>query len=92
MLRRSYRMTVPMMERGEVAVTVPLSPTESRLMAALIVNRTRYLTVADLIECVWPNPDAAPEWEHGFVKLMLHRLRRKGILIENVIGIGYRLA
>jgi DNA-binding response OmpR family regulator len=74
--------------------TVTLTPTEFRLLAALIRNPGRTLTPDQLLELAWNDPlGIGPER----VKFCILRLRRKlgqdagaGSAIEAVRGFGYR--
>ncbi len=81
-----------MLERGEVQVTISLSRRQTALMAALIVNRHRWLTTAELIECIWPGEDGGPIDADVSLALRIAELRETGIVIDNYVGVGYRLA
>lgn len=74
--------------RGAV---VDLSPTEFRLLEALVRNAGRALTRQTLLARVWGYED---EPEANLVDLYVHYLRRKlrdAIAITTVRGVGYRV-
>ncbi|MEZ4503532.1 MAG: response regulator transcription factor [Dehalococcoidia bacterium] len=80
--------------RHEVSVSgqiVELSPTEFRLLEALLRGRGRALTRQSLLSRVWGYDD---EPESNAVDLYVHYLRRKlgdAVRITTVRGVGYRL-
>lgn len=70
---------------------VDLSPTEFRLLEALLRNAGRVLTRQSLLARVWGYED---EPESNAVDLYVHYLRRKlggAVTITTVRGVGYRL-
>ena len=72
-------------------VPVDLSPTEFRLLEALLRNAGRVLTRQNLLARVWGYDD---EPESNSVDLYVHYLRRKlgdAVQITTVRGVGYRL-
>lgn len=72
-------------------VPVELSPTEFRLLEALLRNAGRVLTRQSLLARVWGYDD---EPESNSVDLYVHYLRRKlgdAVQITTVRGVGYRL-
>jgi DNA-binding response OmpR family regulator len=72
-------------------VAVDLSPTEYRLLEALLRNAGRVLTRQSLLARVWGYED---EPESNAVDLYIHYLRRKlgaTVRIATVRGVGYRL-
>lgn len=72
-------------------VPVELSPTEFRLLEALLRNAGRVLTRQNLLARVWGYDD---EPESNSVDLYVHYLRRKlgdAVQITTVRGVGYRL-
>lgn len=82
---------------GAMAVTVDdqpvdLTPTEFRLLAALLERKGRVQTRQQLLEAAW---DIRVEIETRTVDMHVQRLRSKlraaGDLIETVRGFGYRL-
>lgn len=80
--------------RHEVRVSgapVDLSPTEFRLLEALVRNVGRVLTRQSLLARVWGYED---EPDSNAVDLYIHYLRRKlgdAVRITTVRGVGYRL-
>ena len=72
-------------------VAIDLSPTEYRLLEALLRNAGRVLTRQSLLSRVWGYED---EPESNAVDLYIHYLRRKlgaAVRITTVRGVGYRL-
>jgi DNA-binding response OmpR family regulator len=73
--------------------TLPLTPTEFRLLAALATRRGEVVDRRTLLRSGWPDErDPDPEW----LKAHLARLRSKLAAVgapapENVRGVGYRL-
>ncbi len=79
--------------RVEVAGTrVHLTPTEFRLLAALMRNRHQVVTQEQLLEDVWGNHAADPKQVRLYVSYLRRKLREAGDLdpIETVRGFGYR--
>jgi two-component system, OmpR family, phosphate regulon response regulator PhoB len=70
---------------------VPLTPTEYKLLEALVERRGRVQTRAQLLETVW---DAQPDIQTRTVDMHVQRLRTKlgsaGELVETVRSFGYR--
>lgn len=81
-----------MLQRGEIEITVQLAPVEMRMILALMLNRGRFLSVDDLVECVWPDDDGGPLDAKGRIASIVGRMRRRGIDIENDGWRGYRIA
>jgi DNA-binding response OmpR family regulator len=86
-----YRLTWPMVERGEIEIVTPLTPLEMSATIALLCNPNRILSTADLIECVWPDANREPERANNRIAILIMQLRRKGIRIANRVDVGYRL-
>lgn len=85
-----YRLTWPMVERGELQIITPLSPLEMNAMLALLSHRV--ISSKDLIEAVWPDADTSPEWTASSLSILVRRLKDKGVAINHTRDIGYRLA
>lgn len=73
------KMTWPMYLRRECAVgerSIHLAPREAELLLLLLL-RPGYVSLGELVEWIWPNPDDEPEWPEDCLKAQLHRLRMK---------------
>jgi two-component system phosphate regulon response regulator PhoB len=74
---------------------VPLTPTEFRLLTALLERRGRTQTRHQLLQSAWEmGPETSERIETRTVDMHVRRLRAKlgkaGDLVETVRGIGYR--
>jgi DNA-binding response OmpR family regulator len=79
--------------RVEVAgAEVLLSPTEFRLLVALMRNRGRAVSQLELLESVWGNAAVDPKQVRLYVSYLRRKLRQGGGVdpIETVRGFGYR--
>lgn len=79
--------------RVEVSGTaVHLTPTEFRLLAALMRNRNQVLTQQQLLEIVWGNGAGDAKQVRLYVSYLRRKLRQAGDIdpIETVRGVGYR--
>ena len=73
--------------------TVDVSPTEFRLLAALIARPGHVVRRAGLVATAWPNSDAVQENSlDAYVGRLRRKLREAGAheTIETVRGVGYR--
>lgn len=70
---------------------VALSPTEFRLLVALMRNREQVVTQEQLLEYVWGNGAGDPKQVRLYVSYLRRRLRQAGGIepIETVRGFGY---
>lgn len=70
---------------------VALSPTEFKLLAALMRNRERVVTQEQLLEDVWGNGAGDPKQVRLYVSYLRRKLREAGGVepIETVRGFGY---
>jgi DNA-binding winged helix-turn-helix (wHTH) protein len=72
---------------------VGLGPQQLSIVLHLIGTRPdRYVSTEELIRAVWPNANTEPESADNTLKAQILHLRRKGVCIVNVSGIGYRIA
>lgn len=71
---------------------VQLTPTEFRLLAALMRNRNQVVTLDQLLETVWGNAAADPKQVRLYVSYLRRKLGDVGGIdpIETVRGFGYR--
>jgi DNA-binding response OmpR family regulator len=70
---------------------VALTPTEFRLLAALMRNRNQVLSQLQLLEAVWGNAGGDPKQVRLYVSYLRRKLSRAGAEpIETVRGFGYR--
>ncbi|MGE5407994.1 MAG: response regulator transcription factor [Syntrophothermus sp.] len=71
---------------------VQLTPTEFRLLAALMRNRHQVMTLDQLLELVWGNAAADPKQVRLYVSYLRRKLADAGGIdpIETVRGFGYR--
>jgi DNA-binding response OmpR family regulator len=86
-------MTWPQYRRGCCLLDgeqVYLTPTQTEIIAVLLVRRGCVIEREDLWEWVWPNPDAAPDMKNIDVQVCKLRQRLGGV-IENEWGRGYRI-
>lgn len=81
-------MTWPQCLRCELKLgprLMKLAPLEHSLLRALLFNH-RSLSIDELIEAMWPDPDYEPEWANNSVKVYVSRLRAKGIGLATQYG------
>jgi DNA-binding response OmpR family regulator len=72
---------------GELALT----PTEFRLLAALMRNRNQVVSQLQLLEEAWGNAEADPKQVRLYVSYLRRKLNEAGVdPIETVRGFGYR--
>jgi DNA-binding response OmpR family regulator len=70
---------------------VELTPTEFRLLAALMRNRNQVVSQLQLLEEVWGNSEADPKQVRLYVSYLRRKLKEAGAdPIETVRGFGYR--
>lgn len=68
-----------------------LTPTEFRLLAFLMRNRSQVVSQMQLLEEVWGNADADPKQVRLYVSYLRRKLNAAGVdPIETVRGFGYR--
>lgn len=68
-----------------------LTPTEFRLLAALMRNRNQVMSQMQLLEEVWGNADVDPKQVRLYVSYLRRKLNEAGVdPIETVRGFGYR--
>jgi DNA-binding response OmpR family regulator len=68
-----------------------LTPTEFRLLAALMRNRNQVVSQLQLLEEVWGNADVDPKQVRLYVSYLRRKLNEAGVdPIETVRGFGYR--
>jgi DNA-binding response OmpR family regulator len=68
-----------------------LTPTEFRLLAALMRNRNQVVSQLQLLEEVWGNAGADPKQVRLYVSYLRRKLNEAGVdPIETVRGFGYR--
>jgi DNA-binding response OmpR family regulator len=68
-----------------------LTPTEFRLLAFLMRNRSQVVSQMQLLEEVWGNEDADPKQVRLYVSYLRRKLNEAGVdPIETVRGFGYR--
>lgn len=61
------------------------------LLALLLGHPARWTTRAMLIDRMWPDPDKQPEAASSHLTVLISKLRRRGVRIENEYGFGYRI-
>lgn len=89
-------MTWPDYRRGEVQVRgkrVRLMPQCVEIVAALLMNRGRTLSRGTLIEMIWPNPDAEPDWAERQINVQICRIRKAigACAVVTEWGRGFRI-
>lgn len=69
------------------------SPSQARVLAALIEKYPQGASFDLLYRRVWPNPTDEPETSHVILKLLVHYLRHKlgRGAIQNIHALGYKL-
>lgn len=88
------RMTCPMVHRHEVEVrgkVERVTPWVHNVLVVLLMNRGRFLTVDDLIPCVWPDPDQEPDFAADLVRKAICYMRDIHIRVLVVKGHGYQI-
>jgi DNA-binding response OmpR family regulator len=86
-------MTWPQYRRGCCVADseqVYLSPTQTEILAVLLLRRGRLVAREELWELVWPDPDEAPDIKNIDVQVCKLRQRIGGV-IETEWGRGYRI-
>jgi DNA-binding response OmpR family regulator len=85
-------MTAPQYRRHECTVdgrVVKLLPCECEMLAILLVcDPSQFTSTDDLFGAIWPNPDLEPNYA---IDIIIHRLRAKGVQVENWYGGGWRI-
>jgi DNA-binding response OmpR family regulator len=89
-------MTWPQYRRRQCTVgdfTIDLSPLETELLSTLLIRYPAPMRVGELIEVVYPNPDAEPDWAASVITKALRSLAHKvgAFRLEFVQRVGYRL-
>ena len=76
-------MTWPQYQRGECTVSgaVALSPLEAEALFVLLVRHPEMVSAGDLIDALYPDPDAEPEDAENALACVIGRLR-------NAVGAG----
>jgi DNA-binding response OmpR family regulator len=86
-------ITAAQSERCEARLegrVIRFRPGEYRVLLALAMSPPeRALTVHDIIERCWPDPDSEPDWSESTVKIYIGHLRRLGVPIQTDRGRGY---
>lgn len=88
-------MTWPQYQRRECSafIKVKLSRMEAELLSTLLARRPAPLTINDLIEAIYPDPNAEPDFAVQMTHRVIGRLRRKlGSHYIERTAMGYRLA
>lgn len=69
----------------------PLTPYQHKLLEVL---RRGEMTARDLAELIYASdPDGGPLWPEEVVRVQIHRMRRKGVLLRHMgQGRGYAVA
>lgn len=83
-------MTLGQWGRNECSLLVHLSNQERDMLAALLGQHPgRAMPCGQLIEAVWPDADFEPDYAVSIIYTLVHKLRRKGIPVEQEDGRGY---
>lgn len=83
-------MTWPQYQRCECRLTVSLSHLEREMLSTLLIHYPLAVSIPDLIDAVYPDPDTDPLTADRQIECIAGRLRRKGIRIARDRR-GYRL-
>ena len=88
-------MTFPQYLRHECTVDgriVRMRGLWAEALASLLVSHpARFVSRAEMIEAIWPNPDFEPDYASVMVDMCIHGLRRLGVAIEHDWGFGWRV-
>jgi DNA-binding response OmpR family regulator len=90
-------MTWPQYRRSQCSIgdwTVDLSPIEAELLSTLLLRYPNPVTINELVDIVYPDPDSEPDYPEGqIVQRMMHLARKIGTFRLDNCGrsIGYRL-
>jgi DNA-binding response OmpR family regulator len=88
-------MTTPQYRRHECTVdglTVRLSAAKTEFLATLLLcHPERFLSISELIEASWPDPDFEPDYAGNIIAHWIEHLRLIGIPVENYWGFGWRI-
>lgn len=91
----SISMTWPEYRRRECRIDgnpVSLKQQDADVLLLFLIRRGEIIPHIDIIEMLWPNPDAAPDYETDCCRTLVSRLRRTcGITINVEWGRGYCL-
>jgi DNA-binding response OmpR family regulator len=65
---------------------------DADLLLLFLLRRGELIPRIDIIEMLWPNPDAAPDYESDCCRTLISRLRKKcGVTINVWWGRGYSM-
>lgn len=84
-------MTWPQYQRRECKLMVSLSPHEAEIVFALLIRRPCPMTAGELVEVLYPDPDAEPAYAQNIVCRTVINARRKGVPIVTTPH-GYKVA
>ena len=65
---------------------VQLTRMEAEIVATLLIRRGRRMTIPEIIEAVYPDPDREPDTAYNCVAVLLSRVRRKMPGLVETIG------
>jgi DNA-binding response OmpR family regulator len=86
-------MTLPQFRRNQCVVdgrTIRLSPMISEVLSMLLAaGPDRFVSRAEFVESLWPNPDCQPEFAFKIVDICVSRLRGHGVTIETLRHVGW---
>jgi DNA-binding response OmpR family regulator len=70
-----------------------LTPQERDLVSALLLHRGCPVSIAEIVELLWPDPDCEPETAYNVIRVVICRLRHKlpGLIRSwaHKSGLGY---
>lgn len=74
-------MTWPQYLRRECTfngtVIVSLTPKEVEMLLVMLMRRPAPITADDMVEMVYRDPEAEPEWPVNVLRVLMSRLRKK---------------
>lgn len=88
------RMTLPMARRHEAEINgrvVRFYPMTHRLLEILMIRGPRWTLHGEMIEMMYPDPDAEPDHARKVIDQSICVLRRAGVEISCFTKVGYRL-
>lgn len=67
---------------------------QARILSVLRDRAGELVTINDLRDVLWPDPDLEPDWAFKIIHVQVHRARKAvadGERIDTIHGKGYRL-
>ena len=68
-----------------------LTPGMMPILLCILLRRGSVVSINELVEAAYPDPDAAPDWDKVTTWVQLHHLRKRVPGILNLRGRGYMI-